>query len=292
VPPPNQVGYWTDGGRRVTYTTLTGSGRLLVLQDLGGGMMRSNLDEFQSAYVPLTGATRVTINSASDADPGPAPHYGDGVTARNGLRASVAGGRLTLRFTGRSASALRKAAGRRVSVLCGEDVPDRLLGVPATTASSRKAFDQEIVRVPRKGSVLRVHVRNAADLCSIEDGDALVASFAPTARGRRWQTEIDGALALVLAVPDRGIAAAGATAYPSTAAVVAKHSGLVALSGPDAPVARGKVGVWTDGAQRALIARTMPSGMRGVYADDGNGVLRSNILSLASVGITLLATFG
>ncbi|HEY4097905.1 MAG TPA: hypothetical protein VGM33_20455 [Baekduia sp.] len=292
VPPPNQVGYWTDGGRRATYTTLTGSGRTLVLEDLGGGMTRTNLDEFQSAYVPPTGAARTTINSASDADPGQPPHYGNRVTARDGLRASVAGGRLTVRFAGRSARMVRKAAGRRVSVLCGEDVLDGLLGAPATTVAASKAFDQEIVRVPRRGSVLRVHVRNAADLCSIEDGGAILASFGPTARGRRWLTQIDAALALVIAVPDKGIAVAGATAYPSTAAVVAKHPGLVALSGPDAPVAQGKVGVWTDGAQRALLARTLPSGVRGVWADDGNGVVRSNVLSLAGVGFFLLGSFG
>jgi len=291
VPPPNQVGYWTDGGSRATYTTLTGSGRPLVLEDLGDGMVGSNLTEFQQAYVPPTGPARTIINSASDADPGRPPHYGDPVTARNGLRASVTGGRLTLRFTGRSARALRKAAGRRVSVLCGERIAEGLIGAPSSPSSST-AYDQEIVRVPRRGSVLRIHVRNAADLCAVDDGGTALAIVAPTARGRRWQADIDAALALVFALPDRGIAAPGATAYPSTAAVVAKHTGLVALSGPDAPVARAKVGVWTDGAQRALIARTLPSGTRGVFADDGNGVVRSNVLSLVSVGFALLGTIG
>jgi hypothetical protein len=287
LPPPDQVGYWTDGGRRAAFTTLTGAGRPLVIEDLGNGMLRTNVSEFQLSYFP-PGADDTTINAASDADGlrVQVPTYGAPVSARDGLRASIAGGRLTVRFTGRSAATLREAAGRRVSVLCAEPVADVLFG--SADEDLAGAFDQEIVRAPRRGTVLRVHVRNAADLCSIEDDGERLATVAATARGRRWQAETVASDELIDAIGARGIAAAGATAYPSTAAVVARRPGLVALSGPDAPVARGKVGVWTDGAQHALLARRLPSGVRGVYADDGNGVVRTNLLSPSAQVATIL----
>jgi hypothetical protein len=56
----------------------------------------------------------------------------------------------------------------------------------------------------------------------------------------------------------------------------AHGEGLVALESPGAAVRSGRVGVWTDGAKRALLATTSASGRRLLWSDEGDGMLRTN----------------
>jgi hypothetical protein len=63
----------------------------------------------------------------------------------------------------------------------------------------------------------------------------------------------------------------------------------VTLSGPDAPVARRRLGVWTDGAQRAELVTTSPTGRRMVLADDGDGIIRSNVSTTFAAAFILIS---
>jgi hypothetical protein len=53
---------------------------------------------------------------------------------------------------------------------------------------------------------------------------------------------------------------------------------LITLPTPGSPVRHGTVGIWTDGAQRAVLATADRRGHRLELADEGSGVVRSNIL--------------
>ena len=118
---PNQVGYWSDGARRVALVTLSGAGRRLLIEDLGHGMQRTNLmPGFLSEPDSLPSTSSYIFNVADrDPDAGRAPRGNhDAVSHEDGVRASLAGTRLTIRFTGRSRAALARVAGRRVSITC------------------------------------------------------------------------------------------------------------------------------------------------------------------------------
>jgi hypothetical protein len=116
------------------------------------------------------------------------------------------------------------------------------------------------------------------DDCGIADGRHLVTEVQPTARGRRFLSETTAALRFVASMPET-LAARGATSYPGAATIVAQHSGLAVMTTPDAPVRRGTVGVWTDAAQQAVLAATAPDGRGMVFADEGDGVVRSNVIA-------------
>jgi hypothetical protein len=62
------------------------------------------------------------------------------------------------------------------------------------------------------------------------------------------------------------------------------------MAGPGATVRPGRVGVWTDGAQRAAVAITSPSGRRITLADEGEGTVRTNLY--AELAGILSLTFG
>jgi hypothetical protein len=77
-------------------------------------------------------------------------------------------------------------------------------------------------------------------------------------------------------LPD-SIAAPGGQAYLAPAVVAAGRKGLTALAGPDATAPLGRVGVWTDGARHAVVAIRSASGRRLVSADEGDGMVRTNL---------------
>jgi hypothetical protein len=96
-----------------------------------------------------------------------------------------------------------------------------------------------------------------------------------TTAGRRWWADIQ-AVNLLDRLPD-SFAAAGGQAYLAPSAIVAAHKGLAAMAGPDATPPPGRVGVWTDGARHAAVTVKSAAGRRLVMADEGDGMLRSNV---------------
>jgi hypothetical protein len=285
-PPPGQVGYWSDGVRHTVLATVTATGRRMVEEDLGDGMLRSNVEDFGSDYAMPEPATEIYLNR-SDADPdGSAWHPGKPVGEADGIRATAVAGRLTVRFGGRAAAAFRRIAGRRVSVTCSGA---RTIGL-FTLRALQDAIHVARPRAPRHGGVLRTPIAGVSDLCAITDDGHTIATATPTAAGNRLEADFLAIVPILSASEDVGVPA-GATTYPP-AATIAKRigHGAVALSGPDAPLARGHVGVWTDGAQRAALATTSATGRRMVWADDGDGILRSNVFS-AFTSAFVLASF-
>jgi hypothetical protein len=299
TPPADQVGYWTDGGRHAVLSTLSAGGRRLVVEDLGNAMVRTNVFELFGQDVLRRALDVVTSGGSgppSDKDPG-APRYTarSPVTERDGVRAHLTGRRLVLRFGGASARAFRAIAGRRVSVTCLPwPAPSITVAFPDPAAVSTT-----VVRVPPHGGVLAVTLARPGDICAVTDDDRFVVNVTPTARGRR--TRADGnAVALLTNVKPDALAAAGATSYPSSAVLVARSAAavkakarrLVALptAGASAPV--GRVGVWTDGAQQALLATTTRYGHRLVVADEGAGMVRTNILGSFAILFLVGTTSG
>jgi hypothetical protein len=139
------------------------------------------------------------------------------------------------------------------------------------------------VRVPRHGGVLRLPSKGANDLCEVS-APATVTVVTPTLRGRKRAAELTDVAAFCAQIPD-SLAGSGATAYPTAAAIVARthrlahgKQRLAALPTPGSPVRHGTVGIWTDGARRAVLATADRRGHRLELADEGSGVVRSNIL--------------
>jgi hypothetical protein len=272
-PPPGQVGYWSDGGVHATYVTLSAAGRRLVLQDLGDGMQRTNILDAEVRWEPLPGNEKLDGSSEQSDSDGPhvREYDGDPVLPAQGVRARVAGGRLVLRFTGRSARAFRAVAGHRVGLICSAVAPSELIG----SVAGGPSVSYRVVRVPHHGGTLSLPTPGAHDYCIVFDGSGVVTVVQPTALGRRWSARVGDATAFVTGVPE-ALASRGATAYPGAATIVAAHPGLTVMATPDAPLKRGAVGVWTDAAQQLVIAARTRSGRRMVAADEGGGMLRSN----------------
>jgi hypothetical protein len=286
-PPRNQVGYWSDGAKRVALVTMSGAGRRLLIEDLGRGMQRTNLiSDFLSEPDSMQGTVSYIFNVADrDPDAGRAPRGNhDAVSHEDGVRASLAGTRLTIRFTGRSRAALARVAGRRVSITCSAAaLPEGLVNPGAVM----DGFQLMRARVPRHSRVLRARVRSSIhpDICSITDDGRPVADVAPTAAGRAALTDL---AALVDLATVSSLAPKGATTYPAATAIAAKRpKRVVALAGSEDRAPSGRIGVWTDGAQRAVLTTTSATGHRFVLADEGNGVARSNVDSLSTVSLLL-----
>ena len=272
TPPAGQVGYWTDGGGRAAFVTLSDAGRRLVLEDVGGVTRRTNVIEAESFYVPPETGT-AEGRAASDADgPHVKEYAGRPVGAAEGLRSAVSGGHVVLRFTGASARAFRAIAGHRVGVVCASLPTSPLIGA----VSPDPRFSQVVVRVPRRGGTLRLPKLGAHDQCLVSDGTKIVTLAYPTPRARRFRSHGLADAMFLSGLPD-AVATRGATSYPGAATVVAAHDGLVVMASPTAKLQRGVVGLWTDGAQQAVLSATAPDGRRLVLADEGGGMLRSNV---------------
>lgn len=281
-PPPGTVGYWTDGASRSALVTLSGAGRRLVVEDLSSGMVRSNVSAYLGDYAATHPTVGVDGTFPEDTDKGADRRNGKDVVPvepGHGITGRRTGARVTLRFGGAGARAFRRIAGRRVDVRC----IDRRTTEPRPADRLLPVFSDGVIRVPPRGGILRARVPRGGDLCVVVDDTQLVAVVALTPGGRRFWADVRAAYD-VFGSGFSGLAAKGATAYPSPAAAAGRGKRLVALGGPDASPPTGKVGVWTDGARQALLATVSTSGRRLVFADEGDGTIRSNLLDLVAVG--------
>jgi hypothetical protein len=285
TPPTGKIGYWAHGGA-VSFVTLSSAGRRLWVQDLGGGMLHTDVLEAVVGWTPPKGfalpgedqgpsAGAAPGSGSADAgssdDSGPDLGPGDGVSGR-----VVAGDRVVIRFTGKAAKAYRAIAGHRVEVACLAAPPAVLLG----SALAWRAPTITKVRVPRRGGAIRAAAKPGnRDVCVVGEGQRTIATVLLSKAGRRFVGDF-AAFGTVLEgrLPD-ALAAVGATSYPGAATIAAAHKGLVPMASPGQKVAPGKVGVWTDGGQRALLAFTGSDGRRFVLADEGGGTVRTNVFT-------------
>jgi hypothetical protein len=301
TPPAGQVGYWTDG-THAAVVTLSAAGRRLLIQDLGGYVLRSNvLDEMDPlgfedigpADAAATGTSGAAAKSP-DADQQRSPYTSDDpLSSADGIRATVSGRRATVRFTGRAAKTLRSLHGRRVAFVCAAAPQPTLL--PSLLDAFKDGGDTAGVgaaRVPAHGDAITATLTGGpGDVCFVVDDGTIVALAGGTAAGKRWTQDL-GALTPLIGSDAFDFAAPGGRGYLPTAKVVAagRRHGYVAMAGPDGAVPVGKVGVWTDGAKQAAVAATSPTGRRFLLADEGDGMARTNILSFYS-SLFLNATF-
>ena len=296
--PAGQTGYWTDG-TRATAVSMSAAGRRLVIEDLGHGMLRSNvvqkLDPFGEALTDLFDETldderRVERrNPEADGTKSPYTSRRPQVPA-DGVRGSRSGRRLTVRFTGRSAKAFRAVAGRKVAIACMNRPAPSLFPVLTTVKEDLGGWAH--ARVPRHGGRVAFTLsRPRGELCLLVDDGSAVAIVAPTDAGRRWYQDLDVILRLSAADLD-DLTAPGGQAYRATADVVTRgRPELVAMAGPGGPAPLRQVGVWTDGARRAVVATRSGSGRTLLYADDGDGMLRTNLFGeLSSFWLLLVFT--
>jgi hypothetical protein len=293
---PGQPGYWTDGAR-ATVATLTAAGRRLVIQDLGGGVLRTNvgaeselvdvvLDETLSSSSTSGGSVSASPEVDPEDDRGASPYTAEQpVDLGDGLRASVRGRRLVVTFTGRSAKAFRAVAGRRVAVVCATRAPRLAYPVAGQEGFGRPAT----ARVPKRGGRITFTMKGkVGDACLVADDGTLLAIAAPTKVGRRWFHDLDAVGALSFSDTPH-LAARGAGAYYPTASVLGHSPKSRAVALPTAAAAPpvGRVGVWTDGARHAVVAARSASGRRFFFEDEGDGMLRTNVLGELS-GLWLL----
>ena len=274
TPPAGQVGYWTDGAR-ATAATVSAAGRRLVIEDLGAGMLRTNVleqsDPFEITFAGLTEETEG--GKGPEVERTPSPFEGKPVRTAQGVRGAVHGRRLSVRFTGPSARAFRVIAGRRVMVVCLSRPEATVL--PGTLASA--GLHRAWTRVPRHGGVVTfMFPKTAGDACVVVDDGRTVAVVGATATGRRWLQDVD-ALTTLVEIDTQRAFPRGATAYPTAAEAARLSPDLTAIAGPGAAVPLGRVGVWTDGARQAVLASTSISGHRYVIADEGDDMVRTNV---------------
>jgi hypothetical protein len=311
--PAGTIGYWTDGRQALT-TTTSAAGRRLLLADRGNLMLASNVldqsdplgvsdlgdaDALGDAFLGVaTGTTTTRAQSRPDPErDGSRPKHlrsRDGVTPLPGLRATLAGHRLSLRFTGAAAASYRAIAGRKVRVTCVTAQPRTLFPTIFRLFTTR-SYDATTgwTRVPRRGGRVAVTLqgRGAPDICVVNDDDVTVGLVPATRAGRARIQDVQAFEKLGKATR-LVFAPKGATAYRTTAQVVAGDpADAVALPGPtDVPPA-GRIGVWTDGARRAVLVIRSASGATYGYADEGDGVVATNVLSLYTAdGFAFLAT--
>lgn len=295
TPPAGQTGYWTDG-THAAVVTLSAAGRRLLIQDEGGLILRSDvfdemdplgLDDIDPSQVAAAASgSSQDDDSSPDADKKPTPYKSNNpLQPADGVRATVRGHRATVRFTGRAARTLRALRGRRVSVWClpapepalWPSLVDELLH-PSREASGGVG----VARVPARGDAVSATLKGGTgDVCFVVDDRTVVATVGGTAAGKGWMQDL---AALNLLDVTLGLVAPGGQSYLPAAKVAAagRKNGLVAMSGPDGAVPVGKVGVWTDGAKQAAVAVVSPTGRRFVIADEGDGIGRTNTLSLYS----------
>jgi hypothetical protein len=282
TPPPGQVGYWTDGDRHAAFVALSAAGRRLVWEDLDGRVHRSNVNEAYYDYAPPEIESLDRVLASDDRERGVKRYAGHTTMVEAlGLRASVTGGRVILRFTGESAQVLRAIAGHRVTAFC-QALPASsrpLLGAPPSAPVAVR-----VIRVPRHGDRLRFPRMAARDVCQILDDGFPVALAWPSAVARRAIADYASERRFFAATGrfDLGVLP-GATAYPSAAAVVASRPSMTALATPDATPRRGVLGLWTDGGRQAELVRVGADGRRLFVADEGDGVLRTDMIDGASL---------
>jgi hypothetical protein len=291
TPPAGQTGYWTDG-THAAVATLSAAGRRLVIQDLGGDVLRTNVLAEMDPYGEdddLPAGTSIPSSSlrpvkSPEADRTPSPAKGDPLTPADGVRVAISGRRATVRFTGRSARTFRKLHGRRVAVVCQSVPPLQVLPSLVEDYLSAPSAAGGVARVPARGGAVTVTLKGAArDVCDVVDDGHEVAVAGATARGRAWVQDLAALLVLTGGGTPR-LAAPGGQAYLPTGQLAAtgRKDGYVAMSGPDGAVPVGRIGIWSDGARQAAVAVQSASGHRFMEVDEGDGVVRSNLASVVS----------
>jgi hypothetical protein len=288
LPAAGETGYWTDGGR-ATVATLSASGRRLVIEDRGHGVLRTNVllqsDPAEALHISVSGDGGSVDEGDAKVDRDPeidgsrSPYRGErGLRGHDGIRIAGDGRHVTVRFTGRSAKTIRALAGRRIRAFC--------LARPAPTvfppAFEAGSLHRAWARVPGRGGAVRFTfaAKASGDVCVLVDDGTAIATASLTATGRRWLQDVE-ALGLITGDAEDidHFAPPGATSYwPSETIVAQGHKVLVAMAGPGAPVKVGRVGVWSDGAQQAAEATTSASGRRFFAIDEGDGMVQINIL--------------
>jgi hypothetical protein len=296
TPAIGQTGYWTDG-TRATAVSMSAAGRRLIIEDLGGGTLRTNviekLDLFGEALTDLLvasgGVEPNRPEKSPEEDGTKSPYRSDEPQVpADGVRGARSGRRLTVRFTGRSAKAFRAIAGRKVGIVCMNRPAPSAFPVLGNLENDLGGW--AFARMPRHGGrIVFTLTRPKGELCLLVDEGSAVAIVAPTDAGRRWYQDL-AALLRIADLDSNPVVAPGGQAYRSTADAVARsHKRLVAMPGPDGPVPLHQVGVWTDGARRAVVATRSGSGRTLLYADEGDGTLRTNTLGELSSFWLLLA---
>lgn len=298
-PAAGQVGYWTDGTRAVV-AIVTASQRRVFVEDDGRMMVRTNLIQqadtlFYGSFNEL--AEVVPSGSGDDEQDRGKPPYGadsDPQLHADGIRLSRSGRRVTVRFTGASIKAYKKIAGRKVRLSCVAPPAEQLF--PDLNAKTLPKPGVAVVRVPRRGGrITGTLSRAGGDVCVVGDDGAFIAFDGIDAAGRAFVQDTE-ALEL-LSDADSGLrpVAAGGQSYRTAAEIAAgSPKRYVALGGRGATPPVGRVGVWTDGGQRLELVAASASGRRFVVADEGAGVVRTNMLSPFIVETTtmLVALFG
>ncbi|HWI70566.1 MAG TPA: hypothetical protein VNT55_01325, partial [Baekduia sp.] len=292
TPSAGRIGYWTDGSH-ATVAATSDAGRRLVMQDLGDGMLRTNVLDKADPFGDLDADTLSDpLSNAKGKNPendaGDSPYEaGRPMLPKDGVRAAIGGRRLIVRFTRGSAKALRAVAGRRVGASCfarpAASVFPVLLADGGVSASGT-------TRAPRSGGRIAIPLsRGKADVCLVVDDGTIVAIATPTATGLRWWRDLNSVLLLLAADLDHLGAAGGKTYRPTADAIAHSRKGLVAMAkaGGRAPVNR--VGVWTDGAHRATVATRSASGRVFTLADEGDGMVRTNVVGeVSNLGLLLM----
>jgi hypothetical protein len=271
APPAGKIGYWSSG-RAVSFVATSAAGRHLVLQDLGGGMLRTDVFSALTDWTPPHGVPKPAQGDEGiDDDDDDSEDLGpqDGVTGH------LADDTLVIRFSGgRAAKAYRTLAGRRAALICGAAPAPPLLGAALVEHVPRATF----VRVPRRGGIVRARLSAGGhDVCEIVLGKRVVATVLPTKAGRHF---FGGFFALLTLTPPAGLTAPDATRYPAPATLAAAHRGVVPMTTPGQALKPGALGVWTDGDRQAVLATVDADGYRYLFADEGGGRIRTNAFSL------------
>ncbi len=280
TPPPGKIGYWSHG-RAASFAAVSAAGRRLAVQDLGGGMLRTDIFEAVASWTPpegydASGTMAAAITGGATEENQDDVDF-DALNAARGVTGRVANGQVVVRFGGREgAKAYRRLVGRRTRVVCGAVPAPVLLGAfPDWGTPSVHA-----VTVPRHGGVLRVPASGASDLCVIRDRRRAVSAVAVAATdaGRRYLRTIQLLTAFFVGAPSLELH--GATSYPGAATIAASQDGVIPMSSPGQALPPLRFGVWTDGGRRASITLTSTDGHRLVAADEGDGWLRTNYYAL------------
>jgi hypothetical protein len=204
----------------------------------------------------------------------------------DGVRAVVVPGeKVVIRFTGRSAAALKRVRGRLVEAHC-TDLPPRDGRIHGNLDRLLQAIDRQ--RVPRRGNRLVVREARRPDICFVESfarGHQLSVVAPVTDDGRALVDEaarirvLFGTVALAVEMAARD----GGAGWPSADRVASvAHGQVVALDAPDASPSLDKIGYWTDGARHMVVSTMTREGRRLFYEELDWETTRSNVVGSGS----------
>jgi hypothetical protein len=224
--------------------------------------------------VPLAVAAVVLVTlPATAAAQTPLP-----VGETNGVRIVRERGALVVVFTPKAKKLWRRVAGRRVSVLCTEFLPDGSAGGGTT------------MRAPRRGRKIRTgDLTRGMDYCSLSleprrhsRSSELLVSVPLTQRGavfldeRAKTSELIGVLFFAGELAEKR----GLEGWPTAEQLLTRWPGLaghlVPLADPAETPPQGKVGYWSDAAQHVAVVTLSTSGRR-LFVEHEGDVLHTNV---------------